>query len=326
MYKSTDLKENISITDDYVCCPVKTCAKKVARQRKTFKKEDIFKCPDHEIYISPSTFEYLDETRNLLWIDNDDIELLKKIKTVKRESRLSRDNSEDAVTWNVFRYLERNKMLDHFLSLISSDPHTSIELILWSYSQREQKSWTYLNKGREEFGEALKQGSEPDIIIVTDETLFFIEAKVKSKNNTKPSNSGNKKKYTKGGNNWFSEVFKNSYEDIAIEDKKYELMRLWLIGTWVAKILNKKFYLVNLVLEPNERDIESNFGKHIKISSTNNFSRLTWETIYNMISNSGNDNNETKSLISYFTTKSAGYNNKGKINKNLFKITNNEIS
>ena len=71
----------------------------------------IFLGPQHGIYISPSTFEYADEFDNLLWHDPADRELLAAFKPFKRESRLARDNSEDALTWNVFRYLEKSGRL-----------------------------------------------------------------------------------------------------------------------------------------------------------------------------------------------------------------------
>ena len=65
--------------------------------------KQLFKCPKHNIYISPTTFEYQSELDNLLWKDEADLDLLDRTKGVKRESRIARDRSEDAVTWNVFR-------------------------------------------------------------------------------------------------------------------------------------------------------------------------------------------------------------------------------
>lgn len=103
-----ELKGSIKITDTTVECPVKGCSKKVKRQKNFFKREEMFKCPEHNIYISPSTFAYQCELDILLWKD-DDLNLFEKIKEVKRESRIAYDNSEDAVTWNVFRFLERNE-------------------------------------------------------------------------------------------------------------------------------------------------------------------------------------------------------------------------
>jgi len=86
MFGIKELKEKIEITKTTVECPVKCCKEKVERQRKFFRKEDRFRCPKHNIFISPSTFEYAAELDNLLWKERSDIELFKKIKKVKRES------------------------------------------------------------------------------------------------------------------------------------------------------------------------------------------------------------------------------------------------
>ena len=116
-----ELKSSLEITEATVECPVKGCSEKVERQRKVFKREKRFKCPQHNIYISPSTFAYQKETDNLLWLTEEGLNLFNEIKSVKRESRISRDNSEDGVTWNVFRFLEKNnllnKMVEHNFSL-----------------------------------------------------------------------------------------------------------------------------------------------------------------------------------------------------------------
>jgi len=53
-----EMKKRIEITETTVECPVKGCNQKVERQRDVFKREERFKCPEYNIYISPSTFEY----------------------------------------------------------------------------------------------------------------------------------------------------------------------------------------------------------------------------------------------------------------------------
>ena len=111
MFGEIDLKSPINITDSFVECPVRDCKTIVPRQRKTFKRAKEFFCPKHHIYISPSTFEYDNYTDNLLWKDKIDLDLLQRIMPVKRESRIARDNSEDALTWNIFRFLEKENLL-----------------------------------------------------------------------------------------------------------------------------------------------------------------------------------------------------------------------
>lgn len=319
MFGIEDLKERIEITDETVECPVRGCAKVVDRQRKRFKTSNEFMCQEHGIHISPSTFEYSSELDNMLWKERDDLELFEKIKEVKRESRIARDNSEDAVSWNVFRFLERNNLVDGFLSsLIGSNINLS-DVIYWSYSQAEGSSSSVLNKARREFGETIARGSEPDIIIKTNKALFFIEAKVTAGNKTIPSKLNYSKKYETGGENWFSEVFKSDYKTVAILEKKYELMRFWLLGTWIAKQLGLDFYLINLVLSERDADIESIFKKHINESKQRKFIRVTWERIYQYIVNC-NSLEDKEIMMTYFKNKTIGYNGNGRLQRAFLKL------
>ena len=310
-----ELKENIGITKTTVECPVKGCSEKIERQRKCFEREEKFKCPVHNIYISPSTFEYQSELDNLLWKDQADLDLFKMIKTVKRESRIARDNSEDAVTWNVFRFLERNNLVEKTLSPIIGVPLKSSEVIYWSYSQKENSSWSELNKAREEFGEEIKRSSEPDVIIKTDNTLLFIEAKLTAGNRTVPSDMSNSKKYENGGENLFSKVFKSDYKAIAIDEKKYELLRFCLLGIWIAKQQDLDFYLVNLVLSEREKDIETILKRHLYENQRMKFIRIIWEDLYQQILNRGSPGIDEDVMIKYFRNKTIGYDGNGRLQK-----------
>lgn len=312
MFGLKELKERIAVTDAEVECPVKDCTRRVERQRGFFKKEDRFRCPDHGIFISPSTFEYSCESDNLLWKDDIDSDLLQRIIGPKRESRMARDNSEDAVSWNIFRFLENNSLGDELLSSLTETPVRSSEVIYWSYSQEEDGAWSELIAARREFGEQEERGSEPDIIVTTDNALFFIEAKLTATNNTTPSDKDDPKKYEVGGGSWFSKVFKTDFKTITVCKKKYELMRFWLLGTWMADQLKKDFCLINLVRDAKERNIESLFKSLTKENERRRFMRITWEQIYEFIcgttTTSGRDQ-----MIGFFKNKTIGYDGKGKL-------------
>jgi hypothetical protein len=241
MFGIDRLKEKIELAKTTVECPVINCTKKVQRQRRRFQCKPQFRCPTHRIYISPSTFQYEKEIDNILWHDEEDLRLLNATKKVKRESRMGRDNSEDALTFNVFRYLEKTNQIGPLLSYMTKLRIKDPEIIYWSYFWRDDDTWTELEKAREEFGEKKRGGSEPDLIIVTDEELFFVEAKLTASNKT-PGHNKNKDNYLSGGNGWFNRVFKSDFDTVAIKEKKYELMRLWLLGTWLADQLGQVFY------------------------------------------------------------------------------------
>jgi hypothetical protein len=309
-----DLEITIEITEATTKCPVKGCSERVERQRGSFKRENRFKCPKHEIFISPSTFEYPSELDNLLWKDTEDLELLHRIMKKKRESRMARDNSEDAVSWNVFRFLEKNNLVEGFLDSITNTSPKESAMIYWSYNQRKNSSWSLLNRARKEFGERISRGSEPDIIITTDNALFFIEAKLTAGNKTSPSNPGYSKKYETGSSNWFSRVFESDYESIAIAEKKYELMRFWLLGTWMAKRMGVDFYLINLVLADREKDIELIFKKHIKENQRRHFLRSTWESIRDYVSDCS-PSKDKENMMQFFKTKTIGYDGRRRLQK-----------
>ena len=312
-----ELKNTIKVRETTVECPVKGCREKVARQRKSFKQHEKFRCPKHNIYISPSTFEYQNWSDNILWKQKADLDLFKQVKSVKRESRIARDNSEDAVTWNVFRFLEKNKLLSGLLAELSKSDVKNPEIIYWSYSQSEQDAWSKLQKARKEFETSPKKGSEPDIIVKSDNALFFVEAKLTANNNTvfQSRNPKVQKKYETGGDGLYKRVFRSSFENIAISEKKYELLRFWLIGSWIAQRLQSDFFLVNLVLSEREKDIEKIFRRHIKEDQRRRFVRVTWENIHAYILNSSLSSRDKDAITRYFENKTVGYDGNRKLQK-----------
>ena len=315
MNNSDNLKTRLIITDTTVECPVAGCTQTVKRQRGTFRCSEEFKCPAHNIFISPSSFAYADEENNLLWKSREDIDLLNKIYGFKREHRLHHNNSEDAVSWNVFRFLESTNLLNQLLTDISNQKQHDSELIYWSYSQTEKHQWSHLNKARKEFGEALNRGSEPDLIVLTPNALFFIEAKLTASNNTQPSNSNEYKKYLTGGNQWFRQGFTTDYETIAISTRKYELLRFWLIGSWLAQQLGVDFYLINVVPAEKEENIVERFSKFIQQNKHRKFIRLSWEDIFEFIFQQAPEGPKKELVKIYFQTKTIGYNHRGELMK-----------
>lgn len=321
MFTIKDLKDRKKNHEHLIECPVLDCNIFVDRRRLRGNEGKNFVCIEHNILITPSTFIYQNLRDNLL--DDTDLILLNKIFKSKRESRLRNDNSEDAVSWNIFRYLETENILLKWLNNVSNESHSEIKIMYWSFW--EEGTYHLLKNARCEFGEDKIKGSEPDIIIITDKTLFIIEAKLFSSNKT--SGYGQQllkrvnysKKYKIGGNNLFDELFISNNCDI-VKDQKYELMRFWLLGFWMAKQNEKKFQLLNLVLDRNEKEIETDFGKHIIQSSDRNFYRITWESIYHFIKEHGSDNLKKERVLNYFENKGSGYNENGKIKRKAFDV------
>lgn len=316
MYDARTLKTTIDLSrPDLVGCPVIGCTQYVERQRKVFRRQDEFYCDKHRIYISPTTFEYHEKKDNILWNDYEDISLLHAIEAAKRESRMARDNSEDALTWNVFRYLEKAEQLKSILFHITKTEHHDCELIYWTYSSREAQVYSELRKARKEFGEHPQQGSEPDLIVSTDKAIVFIEAKLTATNETLPTDPKNKKSYLTGGEGWHREVLSSEFEEVAVNARKYELFRLWLLGSWMAHQTKRGFYLINLVPSEREKDIVYKFSPHIRLDNNRQFNRLTWEDIYEFVSQSGIDDSASAVLMAYMKNKTVGYNRFGELQK-----------
>ena len=305
MYGLDELKEKLEVTESWVSCPVRGCQRQVERQRRVFRREGTFFCDDHQIYISPTTFEYEKEEENILW----DFALLQEHMASKRESRIARDNSEDAVTWNVFRFLEGHNLLLPYLSSLSGSSLRETKAIYWSHDPETGKPWKSLWESRETFGENPHRGSEPDLIILTDRMLCFIEAKLTASNETRPSRPDNPKQYVSGGGGWWNHVFVPSadYRQLAEQEQKYELLRFWLLGTWIAKQHDRTFMLFNLVRDAAEKDIEARFRRWLPAEMACQFRRLSWESILHFIRSHSPEGCEKQRIIRYFATKTVGY-------------------
>jgi hypothetical protein len=313
MFGINELKPTIRITDNTVECPVGGCTVELPRQRNVFRCDPSFYCASHQIYISPSTFEYQTELDNLLWHGSDDTALLSAIRSSKRECRMARDNSEDAVTWNVFRYLERSALLGGLLSSWIGCPITNPQVIYWSHCISEVGTWSALKRARVEFGEGEYHGSEPDLIIVAPEAIIWIEAKVNAPNRV-PGKAKTRTGYLAGGAGWFEQVFQSDYDEVALANAFYELMRFWLLGSWLSVRMDRPFFLISLVLERNDIDLVKQFAKHIKATHARQHLRQSWESIYEYV-NAGErvGIDRRAALLRYFSNKSLGYDGSGRL-------------
>ncbi len=320
MYGLDDLKPTILVTEDHVECPVKGCSRQVVRQREVFRKKPEFYCPEHDIHISRSTFEYGRLQDALLYQDEESLKCVKRIieSGCKAESRMKRDNSEDAATWNVFSALDRYNLTSAVLAHLLKVPIEKPKMIFWSCDENDGErvsTWRPLAKARVEFAES-GQGTEPDLILLTDQVLIFVEAKVTAPNKVPSTGRIEKhlrspKKYPGG---WFEQIFvKNTSFDQLVRDQKYELMRNWILGSWIAKSLGRSFVLVNLVREKAEQDIEQSFGRYLNQQPDRRFKRMCWEEIFRDPLLAGTP--EAKPLLNYAAKKTVGYNGKHRLVK-----------
>jgi hypothetical protein len=275
-----------------------------------------FTCATHDICIGKSTFEYGSENANLLWTSEADRTFLDRAKSFKRESRMSRERSEDAVTWNVFRHLEASGRLPAWIAAATGGAATSPQVHYWSFDALNGDTWAPLAQAREAFGETANRGSEPDLVISTDEAHIWVEAKFGSSNNTSPTDEdGAQRRYQGTGNGWYDKVVHSAFTDVAVRHQRYELLRLWLLGSWAAAQHGKRFELVNLVRHGLETDVPSFAGEHFNLAPERQVHRLTWESIYASIASAPDRSADDETLLSYMRNKTLGYGSNGRLQR-----------
>ena len=312
MFDARSLKQSRPSGPDSVECPVLACHHQVERQTKQFVREERFRCEGHRIYISASTFEYEDYLDNVLSGDPEDRNLLQHVFKVKREQRFARERSEDALTFNVLRTLEREGVLHDVAPAMSGYHEQNATISYWSLSAQTGELHAGLADARKTFGEEDGRGTEPDVIIETDSTLLVIEAKLDSAHETKPSKTEVLRTYASAAGGWYGKVFRSSADEVARKQKLYQLMRLWLLGTWMADRAGKRFVLVSLTPEACEKGISARFGVHIVASEKQQFVRHTWEQIREQVQPAAHRCGIAR-LVEYLDNKSCGYDGNGRL-------------
>jgi len=291
------------------------CSRIVERQKRVFLREQRFRCAEHSIYISPSTYDHEDYRDNLFLDDDEDCNVLEQMLRVKRETgRLSRERSADALTFNVFRTLELEGLLPSVVSRLSGSQVLRASLSYWSFSLSSGTVHPLLKAARKAFGEVEERGSEPDIIVETDSTLVLIEAKLDSRNETTPSRPWVLETYRRAEKNWYDRVFQDGPVLVAREHKLYQLMRLWLLGTWMANRAGKGFALVSLTPASCDEDLVSRFGPHILASEGRAFGHFTWEEIREEVRPAAVAGSPVaRRLVEYLDHKTLGYDRVGQL-------------
>ncbi len=93
------------------------------------------------------------------------------------------------------------------------------------------------------------------------------------------------------------------------------------MATWNldSKKIKLDFKLISLLRSENEKNLEEDFKKHIKLTDCNQYLRMNWEDIYEYIV-SIPESESKKIICNYFQNKTIGYSS-GQLQK-AFKITN----
>jgi hypothetical protein len=276
------------IQGDRIRCCVRGCEHWLSKRRRGPEAADTF-CPEHGISVSSSpTYVYQDYRDNFVI----DVSKLEQVKKLKVESwRLGNERSEDAVSWNVFVSLAAlnglSSVLHHLTGLkIEAEP----ELYLWGVKITDQapQRWDRLVQVRQMLEEGGGIPTEPDIILrVPGVAIVLIEAKFGSPNGTM---LGNEDRF--GLVHEFLDRYpsvrgepdplnREQIESLPAGQVLQQLVRNVVFAQWLAE-KGEVPYVVNLVCEKSEQDIEQRFGTHLAADSPVKFRRVTWEELYGL--------------------------------------------
>lgn len=302
-----DLKSQMPIKG----CPVKGCNEKPIHVRK------FPVCPTHGLEIHPSTYIYYNgespdekkqaRLRNFLPFGRKFIADKILGNRDKAESdRLGSENSEDALTWNIFGGLLYYKRLHHIYRNMTGE-HASpdeLKLYLWGleidFNARQAKPWDRLLDVRHKLEPDIKHfHTEPDIMILGPTHLVCIEAKFTSGNpialnKNEVANDGEKPKSRNG-------IIKRYVRPIQINDKLLhpviqpeqlddkvhsQLLRMIIFTSFMAQLEGRHWIVANLVSKTQWGKKKTSSGydftdptPSIPACVRNNFSFIFWEDV-----------------------------------------------
>jgi len=304
---------------DAVPCPVLGCRHVLARMTSQGPNLhspkghlENYLCPDHRIYVSPSTFEYENPLQSILWRAPDDkaaLDVINNTSGGKRTwSRMGRENDEDSLTWNFFYYLQKNKLLGKFIEAHVKTPIIAAsgnveKAVFWSFDIQKNQVCQDLIAARQYLGESPTHGSEPDLLVTTDMNVILFEIKYNSPVKTKPS----KIPINYATPATTMQVFNVTLGD-AITQLGYEMVRFFMLGRALQATTGKSFYYVTITKSGTCADLSAQVAN---VVNHPRFIHLSWAQLQEFLGKIGNtqgkEEAERNILMRYLDAKSAGY-------------------
>ena len=206
------------------------------------------------------------------------------------EAYLSRSNGEDALTWNVFRSLQEIGVqgLDVIQNVFQMSSIRNI--LFWgcdveSHSEVQQ----YLNcLIRAIDGRHCGTMTEPDLVIITDTEVAFIECKLNANGRQSPwkaQGKGAEKRFT----TYKTECGFKELNEITDWKPVYQLIRQYIYASRLAKLLNLTPLVFPLISEEHTA-MWKDIYKPLRIFNGDIFkSFVTWQTISKTLERIDND-------------------------------------
>jgi hypothetical protein len=232
------------------------------------------------------TYVYDDLWQNLLWADANGRARLTAILDGKRESRMGYEHSEDAVTWNVFRFFERQGCLSAAIRTMCPCPAEEPLTVFWT--THDGCLWEPYRRCSDQIPERAIARSESDLIFLWERKLLVVvEAKFRSPNRS-DSDPKKRKVELRKSRPYIahaSRCLNQKSAKRAVCDGWYELLRNWVLGMELKDMLGcEAFVLVNLLRKRHENehreDPRRDFAERACVLSPNSrFVVAYWEDL-----------------------------------------------
>lgn len=314
MFGVSVLKPRLDAGASDVCCPVRGCGYRVPLQPALFRTTAEYRCPLHRIYVAASTFAYEREADNLLWTTEDDLVVLNGGRQRGWDRGLAYENSERAVTWNVFRWFEVSGVLPGLLEHTLGRGVATAHVTYWGYSPEREGVYMPLVRARNAFQEEDADATEPIVLIDTDDALILVDPRISLSTET-PQTPVGWERYEEGGKGWSTRVFAGAIREVAHDKGSFELLKLWLLGSYMAELTGKAFVLLHMTPGWSGAPLLAKLQPQFVSEPMREARSLTWEDVHAYVAAEYPGVRGAQAVLTYFREKSAGYGADGRLRR-----------
>lgn len=197
------------------------------------------------------------------------------------EAYLSKINSEDALTWNVFRSLQLsdNKHINS-ISLELFNIHPIETILFWGCNPQEQLDDSQIKLNsliRLVDGRFQGTMTEPDLVFITKHEVVFIECKLNYNGNQSPwraQSDGSKKRFEHYKSEYFPDLYKiKDWENV------YQLIRNYIYSKLLAELLNKTPLIIPLINKKHDSILTKYYQSMIDFDQNTCKNIIYWQDI-----------------------------------------------
>jgi len=277
-------------------------------------------CPRHGIRCHDSTsttYSYVDPSRNAIAGAELFGQRLIGHPDKHDTAKMGYENSEDALSWNVFRSFQEAGSLGALATAVFGLPAAGEpQLYLWGLKMTDDSLalWPLLVRARRRFESKLpvrRPPTEPDIALyVPGQYLALIEAKFTSANTDCEAGRPRRDSESLTFEELLSIYGDSSLRILDLAKAKsgrrlyYQLWRNMVFAEWMSQQDSPTTlaYHFNLVRHEAEEDSAAEFAELFHVAFRDRFRRVTWESIYQFAKRSGP---QLARLCTYLETKTA---------------------